>query len=217
MKAKRLVGIDDAGRGCVIGPLVVAGVLIDVGKSKELRAIGVKDSKLLSPRKRAELYNEIKGIVKCYSVKAYPKVIDEYVSHYKRFGGLNYLEAVSMGKIIRKFNPYLAILDAPDINAERFKSNVKSFLSRRVRIISTHHADRLYRVVSAASIVAKVERDREIEDLRCEYGDFGSGYPSDRKTRSFLIKWLKHHDEPPTFARHTWRTWDRLRFKSVLP
>jgi ribonuclease HII len=61
-------------------------------------------------------------------------------------------------------------------------------------------------VVSAASIIAKVTRDREITILSEEFGKIGSGYPSDPVTIAFLSAYIKSHDAPPPIARKSWKT-----------
>jgi ribonuclease HII len=74
-----------------------------------------------------------------------------------------------------------------------------------VQVISEHQADRNYPVVSAASIIAKVERDHTIEELKCNYGDFGSGYMSDPKTKNFLYTLARKRGEYPDFVRRSWK------------
>ena len=202
-----IAGVDDAGRGCVIGPLVIAGVLVDEKGVKKLEKIGVKDSKILSPETRRRLYNCISNIaVKTYVIKIPPKEIDKVVFFGGKLRKLNWLEAKIMAEVISRLKPDIVYVDASDVSVERFKENIKCMLNFEVKIISEHNADTKYPIVSAASIIAKVERDREIEELREIYGDFGSGYPSDQRTINFLIEWIKIHREFPDFVRKSWKT-----------
>lgn len=210
--SERLIGgVDDAGRGCIIGPLVLAGVAVCEGKIGRLIEIGVRDSKMLSPSARARIYPLIKKVAdKVVSVKIPPEEVDKYVSRRKKFVRLNLLEAEAAAKVIEELGAELVYVDASDTDPIRFKGNILAKLERKVEVISEHGADKSYPVVSAASIVAKVERDAEISLLRKEYGDFGSGYPSDPITIAFLRDWLARYGEIPSFARRSWKTWRRL-------
>ena len=201
-------GIDEAGRGSIAGPLVVAGVSAGREGVKELIELGVRDSNLLSPRERCSLYPEILRIT-VYAVPAHiqPPEIDEYVKHGKRYRKLNYLEAIYMARIIDQLGAKKVIVDAPDTNPVRFGDEVSELTRRRCKVVAEHHADIRYPIVSAASIVAKVERDWAVEKLKSRYGDFGSGYPSDPKTKQFLSRWLEREGSKPDFTRKSWRTW----------
>jgi ribonuclease HII len=206
-----IIGTDDAGRGPIIGPLCIGGVSAPASMESKLVAMGVKDSKLLSPQARERLYGEIKELVTASIVlKIPPREVDEYVRRRKKHTKLNYLEAIYMARVINELPGEIAYVDASDTNVDRYASQIEEHLTRKVKIVSTHFADRLFPVVSAASILAKVERDREIEVLKAKHGDFGSGYPSDPRTISFLEDWMKTHEEVPPFARQTWKTWKRI-------
>jgi ribonuclease HII len=210
--SRRLVGgVDDAGRGCIIGPLVLAGVALEESQISKLNGIGVRDSKTLSPSARIRLYPLIKDLAyKVVSVKVPPEEVDKYVARRKKYIKLNLLEAEAAAKVVEELEADLVYIDASDTDPERFKKNVVALIKRRVEVISEHNADKTYPIVSAASIVAKVERDAEIARLRERYGNFGSGYPADPNTIAFLREWLGKHGEIPPFARKTWKTWRRL-------
>ena len=175
---------------------------------KELVELGVRDSKLLTPRKRWLLYPEILRIT-AYAVPAHilPPEIDEYVKHGKKYRKLNYLEATYMARIIDQLGAKRVIVDAPDTNPERFRDELLELTESPCEVLAEHHADIRYPIVSAASIVAKVERDWAVEKLKSRYGDFGSGYPSDPKTKEFLSRWLEREGSMPDFTRKSWRTW----------
>ncbi len=179
-----VAGVDEAGRGSVIGPLIVSAVAVDASKITLLEHIGVKDSKLLNAKARDMLYSKIVGIADKYAVCiAEPRVIDAYVSK----GMLNMLEAMMFADAIAKVNPALAYIDACDINPARFAERVASLLNNNAIMLSAaHKADRRNVVVGAASIIAKVTRDDYIKKLKGKHGDFGSGYPSDTKTMRFI-------------------------------
>lgn len=201
-----VAGVDDAGRGCAIGPLVIAGVLMDESDLPKLVELGVKDSKLLSAHRREVLAPEIKRIAESYEVvKLSPQEIDDVVLNGRKLRRLNWLEAQTMAKVIEVLRPDKAYVDASDVLEERFKADILDCLPFRIPIVSEHKADRTYPIVSAASIIAKVERDREIAELARVYGDFGSGYPSDPRTTGFLQQCLKKMGEYPDFVRRSWK------------
>ena len=176
-------GVDDAGRGPIIGPLVICGIVLPRDRIKDLIRIGVKDSKLLTPNRRTQLAERIRIFATRVSLREIqPKEIDDVVFHGVKLRKLNFLEARVMAEVINELRPSEVYVDASDVNEKRFGEDVRSFLTadlRAVRIISEHHADRNYPAVSAASIIAKVHRDEMIEQLHAEYGDFGSGYITD--------------------------------------
>lgn len=207
-----IAGVDDAGRGAVIGPLVIAGVLIEEKDLSKLLSLGVKDSKLLSPRKRRRLAPEIKKIAKGHHIaKLAPVEIDKVVRTGKRLHRLNRLEAHAMAEVINALRPDIAYVDASDVLPERFKQHIAEELPFKVQIVSEHEADKTYPVVSAASIIAKVERDRAIASLRKEHGDLGSGYITDPKTVGFLEKWIRTYESYPEFVRKSWKPAKRIK------
>lgn len=193
-------GVDDAGRGSVLGPLVIVGISIEKNKIKQLVKIGVKDSKQLSPQSREKLYEQILSIVDGYYVaKISPRIIDKSVNKNL----LNQLEANYMAKVIKKLKAGASYVDSCDVNPKRFGLYISN-IAKTGKIISSHHADRKYPVVSAASIIAKVSRDREIEKLRKNH-DLGSGYPSDSKTMGFIKNWISKNGGVPVFVRKSWK------------
>ncbi len=207
-----IAGVDEAGRGCVIGPLVVAGVMVTAENLPSLVELGVKDSKLLSPKKREALYPEIISLSQKYqTVKVLPSQIDKVVESSRRLHKLNRLEAQTMAQVIEALKPNEVYVDAADTVEQRFGNHIRECLKTKTRLVSRHKADRIYPIVSAASIIAKVERDREIDSLRSEYGDFGSGYLTDNKTMIFLKKLLEKNGDYPSFVRKSWKPAKRAK------
>ncbi len=208
----KVAGVDDAGRGCAIGPLVVAGILIDENRVDELRIMGVRDSKRLSPRRREALAREIEEIAsRSAFFELAPRAIDRVVKRNKKLRKLNYLEAMAMARVIRDLRPDRVYVDPSDVVSERFAEQILRVLPERPEMVCEHHADVKYVVVSAASILAKVRRDRIVAELRREHGDFGSGYPHDEKTIFFLEAWFREKDWCPPFIRCSWATVERIR------
>lgn len=207
-----LAGLDEAGRGSVIGPLVVSGVLTDQTGIKELRRIGVKDSKLLSAKKREKLAEEIKNIVLQYaSIELSPVQIDKAVASGVKYRRLNYLELEAMAEIAQMLRPSYLFIDPCDVSPQRCVNEICAKLLFHVDVICEFHADRTYPLVGAASIIAKVQRDKTISELRGTFGDFGSGYPSDKKTVLYLENSLRQNGELPQIVRSSWLTVKRLR------
>lgn len=207
-----IAGVDDAGRGAIIGPLVIAGVLLEEKDLPKLVALRVKDSKLLSPKRREELSEAIRKLVPKYHVeKLWPAEIDKVVNSHIRLQKLNRLEAQTMATVIEVLKPDMAYVDASDVNEERYKEHIQERLLFKPEIISEHKADRNYPIVSAASIIAKVERDKAIAELKQKYGELGCGYPTDPATIRFLEKWLEQHEEYPDFVRKSWKPAKKLK------
>lgn len=212
MNGKLIAGVDEAGRGCIIGPLAVAGVMMKENELHLLNELGVKDSKLLTPNKRENLHKDIIRLAEKYMVvKVTPFEIDRVVESERKLHKLNRLEAQTMAKIIDALKPDMAYVDAADVLEARFGNHIRDELSIKVTIVSEHKADRTYPIVSAASIIAKVERDHAIALLSKEHGDFGSGYLTDPKTMIFLRKWLKMHGDYPDFVRKSWKPAKRAK------
>ena len=207
---RSVAGLDDAGRGPVIGPLVIAGVLIDEDRIPQFVAMGVKDSKLLASESRSDLAARIESLATKISYdEIQPAEIDEVVMKGRKLQRLNFLEAKSMAKVIADLRPQAVWVDASDVKPERFARQILNELPptlKRTVLISEHKADRRYPIVSAASIMAKVRRDGAISKLWGEYGNFGSGYVTDPMTIKFLKEWRRTHDDYPPMVRRSWKT-----------
>jgi ribonuclease HII len=203
-------GLDEAGRGCVIGPLVIAGVLFDEADIPQLIEMGVRDSKKLTRKKRTSLVDKIQDLSIDYQYfEINPRVIDRVVFRSKPLRRLNYLETMVMACLIRKLKPDKAYIDPCDVDASRVVRQIKGVLSFQVDITCEPKADDRYPVTGAASILAKVRRDSRIEELKEQFGDFGSGYASDEKTQIFIDAWFEATKECPRFIRESWATTQR--------
>ena len=199
-----IAGIDEAGKGPVLGPMCVAGLLLDEKKLDKLSRIGVKDSKQLTPKKREALSIDIKKLADRYHIlEVTPNQIDEL----RKVMTMNEIMVNCYVKVLEELRPECAFVDAADVKEERFGKNIKKKYSRKIEITSEHNADEKYPIVSAASILAKVERDALIKKIEKTLGiEIGSGYPADPKTIQFLEKWTKEHGKLPEFARSSWET-----------
>ena len=211
------IGIDDAGRGPVIGPMVLAGIFIKKEDIKDLKILGVKDSKLIAPKKRNQIFNELISKYSHHFELCSPEEIDN-------FPNLNHLEAIKVGIIINKFleemkkkkiktDDVKIIVDCPSINTRSWRDYLLNTLNdKKVKLLCEHKADFNYPVVGAASIIAKENREKEVEILKKKIGDFGSGYPSDPKTIEFLKNNLELLSKGK-FLREKWGTVKNLEQK----
>ncbi len=230
-----IAGGDEAGRGAVIGPLVVSIVTIQKGREGKLSRIGVRDSKLLTRKKRDYLYDEICSLAE--DVKVY-KISEEEINRAMAAGmSLNELEALHFARLIDQTSvaPERIYLDSPDVVSERFGIRVSLFSKRRlrvngvkhekalgadsdekaIRVISEHKADIIYPVVSCASIISKVTRDNELDGLRERLGmDIGSGYPSDKITID-AIRANLHNKTFGQYMRERWKTLKNIRQSKI--
>jgi len=203
-------GVDEAGRGPCIGPLVVAGVTLK--DDTELKTLHVRDSKQITPKRRYYLVDKIKKIATNYKIMIIPAVdIDDM----RKTMTLNDIEVYAFSKIIEELKVETCYVDAADVNDQRFGNNILANLSYRPTIISKHKADERYPIVGAASILAKTTRDREIQRIEQELKEklpipMGSGYPADPVTKQFLITWLKRYKELPPYTRKSWKTCEKL-------
>lgn len=203
MVAILICGIDEAGRGPVIGPLVMCGLLIRAEAEKELVRLKVKDSKLLTRAKREFLFDKIKDVSYKYElIVIEPDEIDNAVNNQEGLN-LNRLEARKSAEIINLLNPDKAIIDTPSNNIKSYKQYLLKYIkNKKIEWVLEHKADLNYPVVSAASILAKVTRDAEIEKIKKKIKiDFGSGYMTDPKTIEFLEK---YYEKYPDLFRKSW-------------
>jgi len=199
-------GIDEAGRGPMIGPMVICGVLIDPEKLPELKQIGARDSKTLSHAQRVRLK---KGIEQIASKIVIRSVSAAKIDRLRKRTTMNEIEIAEFSSIAKTLNPQILYLDAADVKADRFGIKVgelSGLASQGAVIISEHKADSKYPIVSAASIIAKVERDRAISEYHKKYGDFGSGYPSDPKTVDFVKILVSNNQKLPPVVRKSWES-----------
>jgi ribonuclease HII len=205
----KIVGIDEAGRGPIIGPMVMCGVFIEDNQEDELRALGVKDSKLLSASARERIAPVLEKKYKFHKVVISPIEIDSVVGNGKT-KNLNWLEAEKAAEIVNALKPDKVIIDCPSPNIKAYAAFITERLDHKQgrQVICEHKADTNYLVVGAASIIAKVARDAEIEKLKAHVGmDFGSGYMADPRTKAFVEKyWNKH----PEVFRHSWAPYKKL-------
>ncbi len=200
-------GVDEAGKGPVIGDMFLTGFCIDEDKTKDLVKIGVKDSKLLSPKKRVDIFKKIIKMAESYKVITISA--DEIDNRFKNGTNLNKIELVKMAYIIDELKPEKIIIDCPSPNIKNFRKElIKELKHKPKKLILEHRADYTYPVVAAASIISKVKRDSHIREIEKKLGVIiGSGYPSDEKTIKFLdMVFEKKLFKFKKYIRETWGT-----------
>lgn len=210
-------GIDENGRGCIIGPLVITLFLIEDKKVNELEKIGVKDSKKLSKNKREKIFEKLINLGNFLQEIIHANELN-YLMLKKKIN-LNEIEIIAISKLINRSKADIYYIDAP-FNPKRFKEKLKKYIKKDVEIVADHKMDEKNLVVAAASIIGKVIRDNEIEKIKQEINyDFGSGYVSDEKTKKFIetsIKEGKNFD----FIRKAWITYEeetkKIKIKKII-
>lgn len=201
-----LAGVDEAGRGPVLGPLVVAGVCVE--DEAALAELGVRDSKKLTPAKREELFPLIHAAASAVAVRVVePADLDLRMGR----ASLNRIEEDVFGDVLNELGAPRAVVDACDVDAHRFGLRVRARVGHECVVVAEHKADDRHLVVAAASVVAKVTRDRVVAELAVEYGEpVGSGYASDPVTQDFLKRYVDRVGALPPCARGRWETASRL-------
>lgn len=205
-----IAGVDEAGRGPMIGPMVICGILVDSDRLQELVKIGAKDSKTLTHKRRLVLKEQIEKITAKIEIRT---VSAADIDRLRKRTTLNEIEVTEFASIAKALNPKEIYLDAADVKAERFGSKIgelSGIALKGAKIVSEHKADAKYPVVSAASIIAKVERDLTIERFHQKYGDFGSGYPNDPKTVKFVKNLVRNGEKLPPIIRKSWESVRRI-------
>ena len=207
------LGLDEAGRGPVLGPMVMAGIVIPEKKEKIIERMGVKDSKRLTPNRRAVLYRKLTKMFDYETVVITAKDIDTLRA---KGINLNQIEKLAMKKIISTLRADRIIIDALDVKEGRLQEEMEEYVGHTCEVIAEHKADDNYLAVGAASIIAKTKRDMIIEEINKQYirstkdrDGIGSGYPSDPKTKNFLKKFK--YDEMPDFVRRSWGTVQKIK------
>lgn len=205
-----VVGVDEAGRGPVLGSMFVAAVHVP---GADHLPDGVTDSKAVSADRRAAFVDEMRAIdeISAEVVEVPAAEID------REAGSLNQLtagaQAEAVGAILETVNgpAPICLVDACDVDADRFGRWVAAQLPDGITVSAEHGGDETHAIVGAASLVAKAEREAHVDRLATEYGAIGSGYPSDPTTTAFLEEFVAEHGRLPECARRSWKTCAELR------
>ena len=204
-----LIGVDEAGKGSVLGPMVVAGIACE--NEQDLTPFGVRDSKTLTPKKREEIFEGLTQQFPYHCIVISASEIDSL----RKMMTMNVITAKAHAMAIKGIpkNPAApcgVYVDACDVNESRHGTIISGYVGSGYNVVARHRADSLFPVVAAASIVAKVTRDRIIDEIKLEcehaWGDIGSGYPSDPKTIKFLKAYINEQHKAPYTARSSWAT-----------
>ena len=200
----KVLGIDEAGRGPVIGAMVMAGVMIEEGDEHLLE--GSKDSKMLAHSVRLELDKKIREGAQHMVIEFSPQEIDDALANPDM--NLNWLEAKGQAELINTLKPDKVIIDCPSVNLVSFEAYVRRLLDNKdIEMIVEHKADEKYITSSAASILAKVRRENIVDKIKEKYGNTGSGYPADPHTKKFIAE---NWDKCPEIFRKSWSTYKKV-------
>ena len=207
----RLLGIDEAGRGCVFGDLVVAAFMWEQEDQSPLAEAGAADSKAMSAKKRDEARERLTDMGRWQVRRITPHQIDR--------GNLNTLEEEAIIDLVRAFEPTHVIIDA--LGHPTTLPKVQARLAAAVAPLApawtiVPKADRDFPVCGAASIFAKTTRDSALADHAAAWGELGSGYPSDPKVKAWLTAHLATGAPWPSFVRTRWGTVQALQ-QAILP
>jgi len=177
-----IVGTDEAGRGPVIGPLIVAIASCNRKDESKLNELAKKDSKKLTQSQREHIIKDLQKICKFKYIELSAEKLNKLMDKKS----LNQIEAEAMATLIKPFHEIADIMiDLPDRYAWVFRRRMEE--KGLEKFEAEHKADENYPIVAAASICAKLERERRVAEIKQETGvDFGSGYPSDPKTRNTI-------------------------------
>ncbi len=207
-----VAGLDEAGRGPVIGPLVIGCVILGQEKLAVLDEIGVDDSKKLSPKKRAIMAQKIKEVADFWDVLVITPAEINHL-HYVKKLTLNQIEEMHFAQLLNRTQnkPDEVFLDACDVKEDRFGRTIGAMLQfTPQKIISKHKGDAIFKIVGAASIIAKFERDQILASYTEKYGRVGSGYPADPYTKKFLDDYYQQHRIFPPIVRTWWKTAENI-------
>lgn len=196
--------------------MVICAYAIEKNREENLKKLGVKDSKELTPEKRSAFFKKLREIGEYEIVEITAEELTELMN--KKIS-LNEIEALKIGEVLnslwKKFSFQKVFIDAPDPIAEKFGARIKKYFKEKIELIAEHKADSKYPVVSAASIIAKVKRDEELEAIKKEFGtDFGNGYPHSIETREFIKKNIKD-PRLNKYIRWKWKTMKDLKLEQI--
>lgn len=225
LEAEYVIGIDEAGRGCILGPMFVGLVVWKTERLSKLSEWGVKDSKKLSDKRRRELNAKIVAEAR-HSV-----VVSFTAAEMEALKGENDATMNSMDEMLfaraletlpeelwSESDPKVSLfLDAADVKEERFGLSVTLRLPENRRtafraIVSKNHADAHFPIVSAASILAKEARETWVKDAHALYGDFKTGY-----CNPATLRWLEEYRRTkgsfPDICRLSWKPCAKIEEK----
>lgn len=194
--------------------MIIGGVIDTEQSEVSYREMGCKDSKMIAPKKREELDKKIRNAAKEVAVI---EISAKEIDSLRKIMSLNEVEAKKVAELIQGLEnkPDKIIVDCPDTEPKRFLNRLRKYLGPEFDAVVEHKADVNYPIVSAASIVAKVERDNWVKKTEAKYGPLGSGYPADPNTQEFLKKWFEEKGKLPPFARKSWDTSKRMESEKL--
>ncbi|XP_044739109.1 ribonuclease H2 subunit A [Chrysoperla carnea] len=223
-----LLGVDEAGRGPVLGPMVYGVAYCPIEKNDDLKTLKCADSKTLNELQRNNLLVEISSasdyIGWVVELNSPNFISNSMLSPVKTT--LNEVALQSTFRLIQKVldagvnltEVYVDTLGPPD----KHRENLRKRFGTKIKFRVEKKADSLFPIVSAASICAKVTRDHALkvwkfpEEIESDYKEFGSGYPNDPLTKKFLVKHMDPVFGYPQLVRFSWSTAEKILHNSAV-
>ncbi|KAL7072102.1 hypothetical protein ACQ4LE_008775 [Meloidogyne hapla] len=210
-----ILGIDETGRGPVLGPMVYGCAIVFADKKEELKSLGVKDSKMLSrlQREKVIINMETSEFITYSLCVVHPRTISAHMQRRARLSLNEISHNCIIGLIQNALQRGICIqevfVDLVGSKEETFQHFLQSnFPSLKITV--SKKADFIFPIVGAASIFAKVTRDRRVSNLQDSTSEIGSGYPSDPTTKCYISKNLNPLFGFPSLVRFSWQTIEKL-------
>ncbi|XP_073955183.1 ribonuclease H2 subunit A [Choristoneura fumiferana] len=217
---KCMLGVDEAGRGPVLGPMVYGVAYCPLSQKEVLKNLGCADSKALTEEKRDEIFTKMLTEQESLNNVGWAAEIisPNYISNSMYRRAKHSLNEVSMNSaidLIKKVAESGANITEVYVDTvgppEKYQAKLSEIFPN-YKITVAKKADSIYPIVSAASIVAKVTRDHALkvwqfqEGLEMDQSEFGSGYPGDPLTKKFIREQIDYVFGYPALVRFSWST-----------
>ncbi|NHJ46824.1 MAG: ribonuclease HII [Asgard group archaeon] len=215
MGTRIVVGADEAGRGLIIGPMVIGACAINDEILQKFTSIGIKDSKKYSSHQKLMTHaNLVKKESLAWSVKI---LHADVLTNFNKNGmTMDEAEAYTFYRALEEIIKKVPKIDEYQVDNFQAKKKLKSLITdnpkmKNISLKVLPRADLQYPAVSAGSLLARGQSLTELDKIRKQHGNFGSGSTNDKRT----INWLKQYyiqnkSWPKKIVRVYWKTIDRI-------
>ena len=203
------IGIDDAGRGVLMGPLVIAGALISETGAERLSSLNVQDSKNYKNAKTVvNRFMEIGSVVDKFTVRLISS--QELTEKNERKITIDRAMIPYIIEIVEELGRGLGNPNVLIDNLQHREDLIDELKKRGFNNVVVESGAERHLSVAAASIVASAQFELELRKLRPEWGEIGSGNPNDPKTIKWLKEYYKKEKKWPNFVRTYYKTIRRM-------